>query len=259
MIGFYDQLDSVYVPSRATGAELVERGLSPGKIIVYPRGVDTERFHPAKRGAIFKRRFGLSGSMVNMLYSGRVSKEKSLDVLAEAYLQLLQAGVNARLVIVGDGPYREEMVRKLEGTPAFFTGYLEGEELSEAYASSDLLVFPSATDTFGNVVLEAQAAGIPAIVTDQGGPQENVRPGETGLVVRAGDRDALAEAMAALVNDEPRRREMGQAARAFMERRSFAGAFQQLWSLYVSEPPGQGRQEDLEEVANRFGASSLAM
>ncbi len=129
----------------------------------------------------------------------------------------------------------------MEGTPTRFTGYLEGEDLATVYASCDLFVFPSTTDTFGNVVLEAQASGIPVIVTDQGGPQENLLPGETGLIVRGNDGGALLNAMEELLADENRLRQMGQAARRYMENRSFARAFDQTWLMYAGSHASHDR------------------
>jgi glycosyltransferase involved in cell wall biosynthesis len=107
------------------------------------------------------------------------------------------------------------MESDLEGYPALFTGYLSGEELLVGYASADLFVFPSATDTFGNVVLEAQASGLAVIVSDQGGPRELMVDGETGLVFAAGSQQDLLAAVRSLISDHRRIAEMGRAARQF--------------------------------------------
>jgi glycosyltransferase involved in cell wall biosynthesis len=111
-------------------------------------------------------------------------------------------------------------------------GRLEGDDLDAAYASSDIFVFPSTTDTFGNVVLEAQASGLPVIVTDQGGPAENILPGETGLVMPGDCAISIFEAMASLVADSRRRSAMGRAARHYMESRSFEAAFDETWEMF---------------------------
>lgn len=235
MTWFYGQMDHVYVPSRATGDELIERGIASEKVRIYPRGVDVERFTPEKRCQILEERFGVGADEFCFVYVGRVSREKNLHVLTDAYRSLLERGVQARLVITGDGPYRAEMEEALAGSPALFTGYLDGDDLCGVYASSSALVFPSATDTFGNVVLEAQACGIPVIVTDQGGPAENMLDGETGLKVPAQDSRALAEAMAVMAGDPARTAAMGAAARSYVEQRAFAKAFEQLFALYISE------------------------
>lgn len=246
MIWFYEQLDAIYVPSLATAQDLLEHGLNPEKIRVYPRGIDVDRFHPAKRNGIYADRFGITDDRVNILFVGRVSPEKNLPLLAEAFRRLVEQGLPARLVIAGDGPYRPEMEAALAGLPVLFTGYLEGDELATLYASSDVFAFPSTTDTFGNVVLEAQAAGIPVVVSDRGGPQENLVPDRTGLVVPADNADALAAALAALVTDGDRRRAMGHEARMYMANRGFKAAFARLYEMYVDEdapsagqPPGE--------------------
>jgi glycosyltransferase involved in cell wall biosynthesis len=150
---------------------------------------------------------------------------------------LAQRKENAVLVVVGDGPYREEMEQALNDYPVVFTGYVQGEALASIYASCDLFVFPSTTDTFGNVVLEAQASGLPVIVTDQGGPQENILPGITGVVVEGGSEKSLLEAIRTLLSDPGRLREMGKASRSYAENRSFDDAFIEAWELYSEAPP----------------------
>lgn len=232
MSWFYRQMDVVYAPSQAIAEELESLGVEREAIRVYPRGVDTTRFDPAKRNGFYRTWDG--GTALKMLYVGRISREKDLDVLSVAFRRAMEhmPGVDVRLVLVGDGPYREEMERELAGLPAIFTGTLHGESLAEAYASADLFVFPSTTDTFGNVVLEAQASGLPVIVSDKGGPMENIEDGTTGLVVPGRDAAALARAMAGLCLDEPRLRAMGEDARRFAEERSFASAFLATWEMY---------------------------
>jgi len=205
------------------------QGIASEKITLFTRGVDIERFTPDKRNGTLKRWNLESGP--NLLYVGRVSKEKNLHLLADAYLKLRKTCPGVNLVIAGDGPYTQEMKSELAGRGAVFTGYIQGEELASLYASCDLFVFPSTTDTFGNVVLEAQASGLPVIVTPHGGPQENVEHGRTGLVVDSVDCDGLAKAMEELVRDEPRRLRMSHAARTAMEKRSFDLAFMKTWDL----------------------------
>ncbi len=237
MIWFYDQLDAIYVPSKATAKDLLDRGINPNKIKVYPRGIDVDRFHPEKAMPILEERFDIHDRAPRLLYVGRVSREKNLPVLCQAYLDLLSRGIEARLIVAGDGPYREEMEQTLAGAPAVFTGYLGGDDLPALYASSDLFVFPSTTDTFGNVVLEAQACGIPVLVTDEGGPHENMVPGETGAIVAGNDATALADGMAELLRDRSRLTAMGAASREYMANRGFREAFEQLWDMYIADRP----------------------
>jgi glycosyltransferase involved in cell wall biosynthesis len=138
-------------------------------------------------------------------------------------------------VVVGEGPYLEEMKGSLKDLSVTFTGFLSGEDLAQAYASSDIFVFPSTTDTFGNVVLEAQASGLPVVVTDEGGPRENLIPGKTGFIVPSKEKEVLLDALLSLVDDPALREKMRAHAREYMEHRSFETAFLMLWESYRSD------------------------
>ena len=231
-VWYYNQMDVVYVPSKATGDELVERGIAKQKVRFYPRGVDIDRFNPSKRNGFFADRFGLDDREFKLLYVGRVSKEKDLHVLVDVLKKLTALRSDIRLVMVGNGPYLEDMHRALGQTPVTFTDFLTDDELAMAYASSDVFIFPSQTDTFGNVVLEAQASGVPVIVTDKGGPRENMIDGMTGLVVPAGDSEAFVRAVLNLKNSPKVLERMRRDARQFVENRSFEAAYLELWESY---------------------------
>jgi glycosyltransferase involved in cell wall biosynthesis len=252
---FYDQLNLILVPSASTERELIGKGIDPGKICLFPRGVDAARFHPSKRNVNFlKERFN-AGDGPKILYVGRISKEKDLHVLAQAFRSLTQTHPDVELMLVGDGPYLKELQELLAGTPSIFTGYRDGEELATIYASCDLFAFPSATDTFGNVVLEAQASGLPVIVSDSGGPQENMIPHKTGHVVQVGDSAALLQTLKFLLADRERLKEMGKAARISMENRSYERAFEATWQIYqrISGPsdlePADVKQNERKKAA----------
>ncbi len=218
MILFYHSVDEVVVPSKFIAKLLHKRGLRNRKLLILDRWVDLDRFHPRHRTAGFWRKFGLQNEddLVKFVYVGRVGREKNLDTCAEAFQRLAAQDSKAHLVIVGDGPYRDELEEMLSGYPVTFTGFLGGEELQRALASADVKLFPSTTDTWGNAPLEAQASGIPVVVSDQGGPQELMRDGVTGFRIPGHNVDALADAMFDLM-DESTRREMGTAARQFAE------------------------------------------
>jgi glycosyltransferase involved in cell wall biosynthesis len=231
IVWFYNQMDLIFVPSRSTAEELQERGINGEKMRIFPRGVDLQLFHPAKRNGFLESRFQLQEG-IKLLYVGRISREKNLEILTRVFKRLAQDYSDIHLVVVGDGHYLEEMREELAGTPCTFTGYLHGEELAAAYASCDLFLFPSTTDTFGNVVLEAQASGLPVIVTDAGGPQENLISGETGLIVPGDDEESLLEAIRNLLARPEQLQVMGSMARRYMEERSFDSAFQATWRLF---------------------------
>jgi glycosyltransferase involved in cell wall biosynthesis len=218
MILFYPSVDEVLVPSKFIAKLLHRRGLRNRKLLILDRWVDLDRFHPEKRTPGFWRRFGLENEdgLVKFVYVGRLGVEKNLTQLAEAYRRLRATRSDAHLVIVGDGPFRRQLEQLLAGLPVTFTGFLQGEDLPRAIASADAKLFPSTTDTWGNAPLEAEACGLPVVVSDVGGPCELMEDGVTGFKVRGRDADALHHAMVLLMDPETRAR-MGRNARAFVE------------------------------------------
>ena len=148
--------------------------------------------------------------------------------MADSYRQLREEGLPIRLYFVGDGPYLQTLNQALP--EAVFTGYLRGKELAAAYASADVFVFPSTTDTFGNVVIEVQASGVPVIVSDTGGPKELVESNVNGVVTKSHDADDLARAIRELVKNKRKREEMSRQARQAVIDRSWPGAFRKFWA-----------------------------
>jgi glycosyltransferase involved in cell wall biosynthesis len=234
-IWFYSQMGRIYVPSQSTYQELIEKGIAAEKIQRLPHGVDIERFHPSKNNGFLKKRFPIDNGL-KLLYVGRVSKEKNLHILSEAYKMLYQQRKDVQLIVVGDGPYLAEMQSELVGTACFFTGFLKGDDLPTVYASCDYFIYPSTTDSFGQAVLEAQASGLPAIVTDRGGPQENIIAGKTGLSIKGDDTDTIVDALHFLIANPTAAEAMGRAARQYMEERFFDGAFHHSWKMYAAAP-----------------------
>ena len=208
---FYGQAGRVYVPTRAAAEGIVAAGVAPARVHTFSRGTDRERFDPERRSRSMRRRLGAPRGTI-LLYVGRLSREKGLGALAEAFRRVSASRPELHLAIVGDGPARREVARSLAGTRHRMVGPLRGDDLATAYASADIFCLPSETETFGQVVTEAAASGLPAIVVDRGGAAEQVEHGVTGLVAPAGDVTALAGAIA-LIHDVPAMREaMGAAA-----------------------------------------------
>ena len=226
---FYGQLDTVFVNSEEYRQSWISRGLDPSKLQILPRGLDLELFHPTRRDPTFWNKFGSSNGKVRLLYVGRISKEKNLDVLANAYRRLRDEGLPIELLLVGHGPYSEALAETLPD--AIFTGYLRGTELAAAYASADIFAFPSTTDTFGNVIIEAQASGVPVIVSDAGGPKELVANERNGFVTKSHDVDDFARALRQLVLSPELRCEMGSRARDSVVNRTWPDAFQKFWAI----------------------------
>jgi glycosyltransferase involved in cell wall biosynthesis len=250
MILFYRSVDEVVVPSRYIAKLLHTRGLRNRALLVLDRWVDAKRFHPRHRVADYWEQRGIEGAAgkTKFVYVGRVSVEKNLNVLADAYLELRKRRGDAHLVIIGDGPYRAELERKLAGAPATFTGMLEGEELSAALASCDAKLFPSTTDTWGNAPLEAQASGLPVVVSDMGGPQELMRDGLTGYKITGRDARGLVAAMERLMDRETRER-MGANARQFVEIHHVAEPF----TAILDSAEYRRRAKLLRDLANKDG------
>jgi glycosyltransferase involved in cell wall biosynthesis len=194
-----------------------------------PRGVDAKLFHPAKR----TRKSEDDGVVLGFV--GRLSVEKNVALLAQIQNDLERMGhTNFRFLIVGHGGLEDWLRERLPR--AEFTGVLKGEALAEAYASMDLFVFPSHTDTFGNVVLEALASGVPAIVTPDGGPATIVRDGETGRVV---PDEEFAAAVAGVLADPARHSQMRLAARAYALTMSWDSVFEGIYAAYETILPQQ--------------------
>ncbi len=195
-----------------------------------PRGVDAELFHPAKR----KRNPDDPDFVLGFV--GRLSVEKNVALLADVQEELEQNQEKFRFLIVGHGAEEAWLRERLPR--AEFTGVLKGEALAAAYASMDLFVFPSHTDTFGNVVLEALASGVPAIVTPDGGPCTIVRDGVTGRIVPDGE---FALAVADLLADPAQHAQMRQAARAYALTASWDSVFEGVYKAYETLVPREVR------------------
>ena len=225
---FYGQLDVVFVNSEEYRQSWIKRGFDPAKLEIFPRGLDTCLFHPKRRDARFFEKFAAGNGAVRLLYVGRISREKDLDLLADTYRRLRNEGLPVQLFVVGHGPYLQAFAASLP--EAVFTGYLRGEELARAYASADVFVFPSTTDTFGNVIIEAQASGVPVVVSDSGGPKELVEHNENGLITKSHDVEDFTRAVRQLVVDPALRERMRGRARESVTDRAWPTAFRKFWA-----------------------------
>jgi glycosyltransferase involved in cell wall biosynthesis len=238
-IRFYQSVDEVVVPSRAMATLLHARGLRDRRVLMLDRWVDTERFCPDRRDPAHYLRLGADPGATVFVYVGRVSVEKNLACLADAFTELCARGRLVHLAVLGDGPYRAEFERRMAGLPATFCGFVGGDELPVAVASADVKVFPSTTDTWGNAPLEAMSSGLPVIVTDQGGPQEFVDDGVHGLLVEGRSVPALVHAMERLLDAELRSR-LGASARRHAVAHRVDRPYRSILEpdAYTAEPPG---------------------
>lgn len=233
---FYRGFAAILTRSEDYAGALERLGIPRQRLGALRPGISLGEFGGHMRDEGVMARLGMSGPSVRVLYVGRVSTEKNIGLLERVWpaarRRLGIAGVDAELVVVGDGPAKSTLERSLRGEGARFLGFRHGAELSAIYAGCDLFVFPSTTDTLGQVVMEAQASGLPVLVSDQGGPREVVMDGETGLVLSAGDERAWEDAVVALATDAARRRGMGRRAAEFMSGYSMRACFEHFWSVH---------------------------
>jgi glycosyltransferase involved in cell wall biosynthesis len=207
---FYEKCEQIYVPSTAMADILRSHGITEG-LRLWQRGVETDTFAPDHRSLEWRRSLGIEDDEVAVTFVSRLVWEKGLDVYADVIERLRERGIPHRSVVVGDGPAREELEERLP--ESIFTGYLDGADLSRAYASSDVFLFPSDTETFGNVTLEAMASGLPTVCANAVGSRDLVNDGTTGILCPPGDVSAFTDAVEQLATDDDRRHAMGEAAR----------------------------------------------
>jgi glycosyltransferase involved in cell wall biosynthesis len=214
--------------SSVTIDDLRNRGIEDPKL--WERAVDSDLFAPSARSAEMRDR--LSGGEPErelLLYVGRLSAEKEVAKLRD----VMQARPEARLAIVGDGPVRQELERHFERTATVFTGYLRGKELASAYASADLFVFPSQTETLGLVLLEAMASGCPVVACRAGGVPDAVQDGVNGFLFEPDDAEGLVKTVARALGSEADLDRVRANARCEVEQYSWEGATDRLREMYM--------------------------
>jgi len=221
---FYGACDVVLSPSRASDERLNQLGIDDARIRRWDRGVDLKRFDPAHRDN------RLLPGEVKVLYAGRLSKEKGVDLLADAFLEARRRDPRLHLVLAGGGP-EQELLRERLGEQATFLGWLSGDALARAYASADVFLFASATETFGQVILEAQASGLPVVAVDRGGSACLIEHAETGLLAPP-EVNALADAVVSVTGTPLLGERISRGALAAVRGRSWEAALDRLAAAY---------------------------
>jgi len=232
---FYRQCGRVLSPSPASDESLARLGVERDAIGRWGRGVDTSRFDPSLRDA------DSYPGTIRALYVGRLTREKGVDLLADSFIRAQEADPRLHLLLAGGGP-EEGMLRERLGDRATFLGWLGGDELARAYASADLFLFCSQTDTFGQVLVEAGASGLPCVAVAEGGPSSIVVDGETGRLCEA-DPGMLAAAILQLADSPTWRAKLARQALEAARARTWGAAMTQLADGYdrVIEPADQPR------------------
>jgi glycosyltransferase involved in cell wall biosynthesis len=235
---FHHRTHVTLVPSHTQRLELQRRGFH--NLALLSRGVDSQLFHPAKRSDALRREWGLSPDDVAIVHVGRLAAEKNLDLLAQSFAALQQAhpGQRLTLIVVGDGPQRAKLTQQLP--EARFCGVRRGEELASHYASGDVFLFPSLSETFGNVVLEAMASGLAVVAYDQAAAAQHIQHGHNGALAEGGDERGFIDAASWLLSDAPTLRRVRLNARQHAAQQGWPaiiGAFEQhLHTACASAP-----------------------
>lgn len=233
----FNMADYSLAPSRAVQREM--KALGVREVGLWGRGVDADKFNPNHRSA--EMRHQLSDGDIDaplLIYVGRLSAEKQIDQIKG----VLDAIPEARLAIVGDGPARESLEAHFAGTRTKFMGYMTGAPLYQAYASADVFVFPSALETFGLVVTEAMAAGLPVVASRVGGIPDVVQIGKTGYTFDVSDVDAMIDGVRRVTSSRARIEEMGHSARAFAETQAWPVLMDEVITHYERLIDQKGRQ-----------------
>lgn len=203
---FYNYCDQVYVPSQSM-ADILKKHSIESELKIWARGIDTKFFNPMKRDESWRKKVGFEESDIVITYVSRLVWEKNPGLFADVVKRLETNFKQVRALVVGDGPALSGL--KEMYPEAVYTGFLEGEELAASYASSDIFFFPSDTETFGNVTLEAMASGLPCVVADATGSKSLVEDKENGYVVPVENRDDFYDSLKQLINDNILRKSMG--------------------------------------------------
>jgi glycosyltransferase involved in cell wall biosynthesis len=245
---FHNNTRETYVPSETTITDL--EGLGFERVVLWRRGVDSSLFRPDRPGRLdVRRKLGWAPEDVVITYVSRIAPEKNVDYLAAALAIVASQRPDVRLLLVGDGPSRPALEQRI-GSIAHFAGYLQGEVLSDHYAASNIFAFSSLTETFGNVVLEAMASGLPVVALRAGGVGGSVQSGKTGILVEPSEPPAsFASALLGLIEHPEQRTAMAHAAREY--------ALSQSWNTIMGGLRERYRSV-IDEHARNLTPSSAA-
>ena len=233
---FHNRTTVTIVPTYELKSQLEDMGF--GHIEVVARGVDTQLFRPERRSDTLRRAWELKPTDIAVLYVGRIAAEKNLPLAVRGFRSLESKGLSLRFIIVGDGPMRRPLS---ESNPDFiFTGMKTGIELAEHYASGDILLFPSETETFGNVILEAMASGLAVTAYDYAAAASHIQDGVTGMLARLGDEDDFIAAARRPLDAGDRLTELRANAYRHAVKHDWPSTIDRLERLLIS-PNGKGR------------------
>jgi glycosyltransferase involved in cell wall biosynthesis len=226
---FHRPLQKIFVPSQTTLEQLKRHGFT--NLHIWPRGVDCSLFHPHYNKQEIRQKYQIHEKYL-FVYVGRIAAEKDVHLLPQIAKQLPESVKNdVHWLIVGDGPLKEKLQQAAPNNMTF-VGYLHGEELAKTYAAADIFVFPSATETFGNVVLEALASGTPVIGANSGGVKNIVEHGKFGYLCERGNTEHFVQAILHCLSSEAKIKQMGFDGRAYALTQNWDSVFEELLAQY---------------------------
>lgn len=227
---FHNQAHCTMVPTQETYEQLSVMGFERLKVVA--RGVDTQLFSPARRNHLLRQQWGASANTLVLLSTGRLAAEKNLDLVVSSYESIRASGTDCKLVFVGDGPYRSELQRRCPD--AIFAGFQTGTDLADHYASADLFLFPSLTETFGNVTLEALSSGLPVLAFEHAAAKELITPDLNGALAPPDQADRFISLAVDLAAHADLRNQMQLHARARALKMSWNAIIEKLETTYSS-------------------------
>jgi phosphatidylinositol alpha 1,6-mannosyltransferase len=231
----FNNCQHTYTPSEVTRNQLIKGGIRD--VRVFERGVDSGLFHPGKRSEETRESFGVEPGGALVLYAGRISKEKNLEVLLGAFIRLTGEHPKLRLVITGEGPHRRALERSFISPNITFTSWKRGEELAALFASADVFALPSTTETLSLVSMESMASGIPVLAMNAGGVRDIVEHEKTGLLANS-DQEFEVE-LRRVLEDIPLRTRLGLNGRKYAEGKTWPHAFESLERNYLEALTGK--------------------
>ncbi|MBE7102591.1 glycosyltransferase family 1 protein [Bacillus cereus] len=226
---FHSHMQKNFVPSPETLHQLKKKEFQ--QLYIWGRGVDCTLFHPTYNKDLFRKKYNITAKYI-LSYVGRLAPEKDIDTLQDLIVKTAHTRSDIHWLITGDGPLAKGLHENVPKTNVTFTGYLQGKDLAEVYASSDLMVFPSTTETFGNVVLESLACGTPVIGANSGGVKNIITDGKTGFLCEPKNADSFLSSIYELLNNEERLKQTGVAASSYAKSQSWDEIFHSLLNQY---------------------------
>lgn len=243
--GLHNRTQATLAPTQQIQGTLLASGYENVKVV--SRGIDSDLFHPARKDSKLRKEWGLNQNDLAVLYVGRLAPEKNLDLLVKAFRKIQSKKANAKLILVGDGPSREKL--KAAYPDFIFRGMQKGKELAKHYATGDLFLFPSLTETFGNVVVEAMASGLPIVAYDYAAANQHLKHGKSALLSAFDKEEEFVEQACLLAENSSLAKKIGASARKAAVHCSWEDVTDHLEMIYSKVSLSQKKRQRSKKAA----------